>query len=62
MIIISVYLPVRRPMVVTMLQVVTMLEDLKAEVVAEGTTEESNYKKFLGRRRGSRRKGNMMGI
>jgi len=31
-----------------------MLEDLKAEVVAEGTTEETNYKKFLGgRRRGS---------
>jgi hypothetical protein len=31
-----------------------MLEDLKAEVVAEGTTEEANYKKFLGgRRRGS---------
>lgn len=27
-------------------KVVTMLEDLKAEVVAEGTTEETNYKKF----------------
>lgn len=27
-----------------------MLEDLKAEVVAEGTTEETNYKKFLGGR------------
>lgn len=27
-------------------KVVTMLEDLKAEVVAEGTTEEANYKKF----------------
>ena len=38
-------------------QVVTMLEDLKAEVVAEGTTEEANYKKFLGGKWGHPKRG-----
>ena len=28
------------------MQVVKMLEDLKAEVTEEGTAEEANYKKF----------------